>query len=94
MRLLSEAGVPSGAVMDSVDLFASEHLRARGMVAEVDHPVRGRVVLPGNPIKMHGGAQEVPLQAAPVLGANNDEVLASLGYSADDIATMRAERVI
>jgi formyl-CoA transferase len=94
MRLLCEAGVPCGAVMDSVDLLSSEHLMDRGMVARIEHPVRGSMVLPGNPIKMHTGADEVALQAAPVLGAHNNEVLGGLGYSAQDIAELRAAGVI
>ena len=39
MRLLGEAGVPCGAVMDSADLFRSPHLRERGMVVEVPLPL-------------------------------------------------------
>lgn len=94
MRLLGEAGVPCGAVMDTVDLFRSEHLRARGMVAEIDHPLRGRMEVPGNPIKMHGGAEEVALQASPLLGAHTDEVLGALGLAPTEIADLRAAGVI
>lgn len=94
MRILGEAGVPCGAVMDSADLFRSEHLRARGMIAEIDHPVRGRMTLPGNPIKMQGGAEETILQAAPLLGASTDEVLAELGLDAGEIASLRSSGVI
>jgi formyl-CoA transferase len=94
MRILGEAGVPCGAVMDSADLFRSEHLRARAMVAEVDHPVRGRFELPGNPIKMAGGAAEVALRAAPLLGADTDELLGELGFSPAEIADLRGRGVV
>src|SRR5262245_41167736 len=32
MELLGKAGVPSGAVLDSVEVMESEHLRSRGMI--------------------------------------------------------------
>jgi len=31
---------------------------------------------------------------SPLLGEHTEEVLAQLGYSADDVAQLRAERVI
>ncbi|MBI5505014.1 MAG: CoA transferase [Deltaproteobacteria bacterium] len=93
MRLLGQAGVPCGAVMDSVDLFGSEHLRARAMVAGIEHPRRGPMEVPGAAIKM-GNTPEVAVTAAPELGANNDEIYRELGLSAGDIAALRAARVI
>jgi formyl-CoA transferase len=98
MRLLGEAGVPCGAVMDSADLFADEHLAARNMIVEIDHPVRGRMKMPGVPIKMGAGANgasaDVALSAAPLLGADNDSVWGELGLGAEEIASLRADGVI
>lgn len=93
MRLLGEAGVPCGAVMDSVDLFASEQLRARDMIAAIDHPKRGRMEIPGVAIKM-GNTPDVTVTAAPLLGAHNDEVYGELGLGPDEIAALREARVI
>jgi formyl-CoA transferase len=93
MRILGEAGVPCGAVMDTGDLLANEHLRARGMVAEIDHPLRGKFEMPGMPIKM-GGAPDVAIKAAPLLGEHTDEVLREIGVSSEDIADLRAKAVV
>ena len=92
MRLMAEAGVPCGAVLDSADLFRNEHLRERGMIVEVDHAVRGRMEMPGMPIKM--GSGEVSIEAAPVLGAHNDAVYTELGLTPEEIAGLRADGVI
>src|SRR5882672_7710232 len=41
MKTLGEAGVPCGAVLDSVELLNDPHMNERGMVVTIDHPVRG-----------------------------------------------------
>ena len=75
MERLSECGVPSGPVMDSGDLFESEHLQARDMLVEINHPQRGTMTLFGCPIRL----SESPPQneRAPLLGEHTDAVLQS-----------------
>ena len=67
-------------------------LRASGTVVEVDHPTRGKYLTVGNPIKMSDSPTEVT--RSPLLGEHTDEVLAELGYGTDQIAALRAEKVI
>lgn len=76
MEALGKAGVPASAVMDTVDLAADEYLRRRGMVVELDHPKRGRTLIPGSPIKMSESAVDVEI--APALGRDNDYVYREL----------------
>lgn len=76
MEIFGRAGVPAGAVFDTMDLSTDPHLRARGVFAEVDHPHRGRFVMPGWPVKM--SRSEVEVVAAPLLGASNEEVYSEL----------------
>src|SRR6059036_2786998 len=47
MALLGAAGVPCGAVLDSDEVMANEHLRGRGMIVDIEHPTRGRMSTPG-----------------------------------------------
>jgi formyl-CoA transferase len=46
----------------------------------------------GNPIKMSDSPTVVT--RSPLLGEHTEEVLRQLGYGADELETLRAERVI
>jgi formyl-CoA transferase len=49
--------------------------------------------MPGWPVKMSGS--KVPITAAPLLGADTDEVYSSLlGLSKDELAALREEKAI
>jgi len=61
-------------------------------VVEVDHPTRGKYLTVGNPIKMSDSPSEVT--RSPLLGEHTEEVLVELGYTKDQIATLRAEGAV
>ena len=93
MQMIGAAGVPCGAVYDTGELQTDEHLRKRGMFVEIDHPVRGKWVMPGWPVKM--SKSQVPVVSAPLLGQHNEAVLGELlGYSSEQVAKLREEKVI
>lgn len=77
MALLNAAGVPAGAVLDSADLIEDPSLRATGILSEVQHPVRGPVVLPGWPVRMSGSPTPA-VKCPPLLGEHTDDVLHSV----------------
>lgn len=89
MRSLCDGGVAASAILDSMDVFNDAHLRSRGFIHELDHPAAGRITLMGSPLRM--SRSEVPLRAAPLLGADTGAVLASeLGLSQADLDGLRA----
>ena len=94
METLNRAGVPAGAVFDTQDLMDDESLRKTGMLAEVDHPTRGRVVLPGWPVKM--SASPTPsLTCPPTLGEHTDAVFSELiGLTPDELRDLHETGVI
>lgn len=92
MEILNKYDIPCGPILSMKEIAEEPALRATGTIVEVDHPVRGKYLTVGNPIKMSDSATEVT--RSPLLGEHTTEVLAQLGYSADDIAELRTERVI
>ena len=93
VKLLDAAGVPCGPVNSVAEAFAEDQVRHLGVVAPVEHPARGPVGVLHSPIRMSrsGAAPKTP---APLAGADTDEVLAELGYGADEIARLHAEHVV
>lgn len=93
MEILGAAGVPVGPVMDSGDIYSNEHLKARGMIVEFDHPQRGKVTLLGAPF--HLSASPPVYRCPPLLGQDTEDVLRDeLGMSGAEIAALRREGVI
>jgi crotonobetainyl-CoA:carnitine CoA-transferase CaiB-like acyl-CoA transferase len=84
---------PVAFVHDMADLFESPQLAARGGLREVEHPVAGRITLPGPPFQM----SETPARAgrAPLLGEQTDAVLRDrLGLSAEELRALAGQGVI
>lgn len=67
--------------------------RRLGRVAEVPHPVKGNVREPHVLLRV-SDAEQVPHRLAPELGEHTDAILEDLGYSADEIAELRARNVV
>jgi len=93
MRALGEVGVPCGAVLDSGDILANEHLKARGMITTIQHPTRGAFTMPGCAVQLSDSPVEV--QPAPLLGQHNSEVLGSvLGLTTADLAALKEGGIV
>jgi CoA:oxalate CoA-transferase len=92
--LMDKAGVPCGAVQSIPEIVADPQVQARQMIVEVEHPTMGTIPVPGVTVKMSDSPGEVR-SAPPVLGNANNEVYGSLlGYTVDEIATLKAEDII
>ncbi len=91
---LEAAGVPCGPINDLSQVFEDPQVQHRGMRIELPHPVAGKVPLVASPMKL----SRTPVEhrsAPPMLGEHTDEVLRqALGLTADEIAALRAGRVV
>jgi CoA:oxalate CoA-transferase len=86
--------IPCAPVRDVSEVMHDPHMHGRGMLEWVDHPDLGHVVLPTSPIRLHD-TDVAAATPSPRLGQHNDEVYGGwLGLDPDEIAALRAERVI
>jgi formyl-CoA transferase len=93
MRILGEAGVPCGACLDTGEVLADPHLRAREMIVDVDYPGRGRYQTVGCPIKL--SASPVTVSRPPLLGEHTADLLGRLcDVGPDALAGLRRDGAI
>ncbi len=92
MRLMDEAGIPSGPIYNLDEALSDAQVLSRDMVVEYGHPKAGRVRSVGFPIKFSEEEFRVR-QYPPLLGEHNREILASLGLSQAEIDQLEHEKV-
>jgi formyl-CoA transferase len=93
MQAVAEAGVPCGAVYNTLELMHDPDLHARGIMTKVQHPQRGEVTVAGWPLKMSDS--HVPIKVSPLHGADNEAIYGDwLGYSVDEVRDLRERQVI
>ena len=76
MRIIGEAGVPAGAVFDTVELMNDPSLAERGIMQTIEHPTTGKFKMPAWPVRFDGAPAKV--KPSPLLGQHNAEVLGQL----------------
>lgn len=93
--------VPCAAVRQVEDMFDDPQVQAEAMIREYEHPLAGRYRgLAGAfgfdaPDSAGGEAPpERAVRAAPVFGQDTDEWLSRAGYSAPEIAALRARGAV
>ncbi|PCE22929.1 formyl-CoA transferase [Paraburkholderia acidicola] len=92
MDILNRYDIPCGPILSMKEIAEDPSLRKTGTIVEVDHPVRGKYLTVGNPIKLSDSPTDV--KRSPLLGEHTDEVMAELGYSTEQIGALRAAGAI
>ncbi len=93
---LKEKDIGSGPINNLQQVFDDPHVKERGMVVELDHPLTGqagaRII--GSPMRLSGTPVDYR-HAPPLLGQHTEEVLRdSLGLGNDDLSALRERGVI
>ena len=84
--------VPVAPVYELGDALDNPWLETIGMRDEVAHPDKDNLQVLASPIRFDG--ERLPNRAAPLLGADSDDVLSELGYDDSAIAALRASGTI
>ena len=93
MKIIGEAGVPAGAVFDTLELMNDPSLAERGIMQLVQHPTTGGVKMPAWPVRFDGAPPKV--KPSPLLGQHNAKVLGGwLGIDTAEVEALRAEGII
>jgi crotonobetainyl-CoA:carnitine CoA-transferase CaiB-like acyl-CoA transferase len=93
MEIIGAAGIPAGAVLDTLELTNDPTFEQRGIMQTIGHPVAGPFKMVGWPVRFSGSPP--PVKPSPLLGANNNDVLANwLGLSADQVSGLHNDSII
>ncbi|MFI6582432.1 CaiB/BaiF CoA transferase family protein [Embleya sp. NPDC050493] len=90
---LEAENVPCGVVLGPGDLAGDPHIAAVGVLEDDVHPTAGRLRQPRHPT-LFGGTPGRLGAPAPTLGADTDAILADLGLDPDQVAQLRAAKVV
>jgi crotonobetainyl-CoA:carnitine CoA-transferase CaiB-like acyl-CoA transferase len=91
---LRERDIPCARVNGIGDLLHDPHLVATGFFREYDHPTEGRLRDARSPFRLHEAGGEANDRPVPALGADGEELLASLGFTGDEIERLAAAGVV
>jgi formyl-CoA transferase len=93
MRILGEAGVPAGAVFDTMELTNDADFERRGIMQTMQHPTAGEFKMPGWPVRFSGDTPKI--EPAPLLGQHTNEVLSEwLGLDESKIKELGNDKII
>jgi crotonobetainyl-CoA:carnitine CoA-transferase CaiB-like acyl-CoA transferase len=86
-------GIPCSTVNNYEEVFNDPHIKARGMLVDVEHPVMGTQKAVRNPVLVDGDDLDIT-RPAPLLGEHSAEILRELGYSNAEIDALARDGTV
>ena len=87
-------GIPAGPIYNVKQITEDHHIaEVREMFIDIEHPVIGKMTVNGCPVKLMDAMPRIN-RPGPTLGQHNEEIYRELGYTDEELAQMKAEKVI
>ena len=93
LKKLESAGIPAAPIYKPEESLSDEHLLARGMIIEIEHPAIGAFKMLGNPMNF-SNTPVTYRRPAPMLGEHTVEILTELRYLKKDIENFKSKKVV
>ena len=93
LALMAEAGVPAGPILKIDEVFDHPQAKHYKLSQEVEHSTLGTIKQVGFPYSFSETPPEIRLPP-PTLGQHTAEILAEIGYSAEQIAALQAKNAV
>ena len=93
IELFEAAGCPCGPIYTIDQVFADPQVKHLGMARKMKSPVVGETEVVASAINISGFSKDIR-EPTPDAGQHTDEVLSSVGYTAEEIAEMRKKGAI
>lgn len=93
VELILSKGIPAGPIYDIGQILKDPQVKNREMFVDMEHPSLGHITVNGCAIKLEDTPPSVHAPA-PGLGQDNQVVFCDLGYSAEEIITLREQGII
>jgi len=86
---LNQADIPCMPMHNIDSLLQDPHLRAVGMLQQVEHPSEGKMLEIGVPVRFSGTPHLPQQKPAPRLGQHSEQVLREAGWNAEAIEALQ-----
>jgi len=90
---LKAQSIPCSRIQTVGDLVQEEQMQALGMLTNFPHPLISDLRLIDLPVSIDG-QRAMQHHPPPLLGEQTDAILSELGYSQDDVVSLRAGKIV
>src|SRR5882672_6200875 len=93
VRELNAAGVPCGPIYSIDQMFEDDQVRHLGIAQDVPNAENRHIRLVGQPVTLSRTPSKMAVRP-PEFGEQTEEVLAEFGFTADEIGTLKRNKVV